>query len=107
MPLAVATMLLLVLYLSLFTASFAWLAGFLRDRLGIPIAASAPPAWALLEYLRGVMLSGFPWSFLAHSQYNFLPIVQAASIAGTYFISFLIVAVNCLIYMVLARRRLP
>jgi apolipoprotein N-acyltransferase len=107
MPLAVATMLLLVLYLSLFTACFAWLAGFLRDRLGIPIALSAPPAWALLEYLRGVMLSGFPWSFLAHSQYNFLPIVQTASVAGTYFISFLIVAVNCLIYTVLERKRFP
>jgi apolipoprotein N-acyltransferase len=107
MPLAVATMLLLVLYLSLFTGGFMWVVGFLRDRLDIPVPFSAPSAWVLLEYLRGVMLSGFPWSFLAHSQYNFLPVVQAASVGGAYFISFLIVMVNCLIYTALARKRLP
>lgn len=36
MPLSVATMLLLVLYISLFTGGFAWLIGFLRDRFALP-----------------------------------------------------------------------
>ncbi len=98
MPFAVLTLCLFVLYLSLFTACFAWLISFLRDRLHIPLSLSAPPAWVLLEYLRGVLLSGFPWSFLAHSQHNFLPLIQVASVTGTYFLSFLIVGVNCLIY---------
>lgn len=105
MPLSVATMLLLVLYISLFTGGFAWLIGFLRDRFALPLALTAPSAWVLLEYLRGWLLSGFPWSFLAHSQYNFLPIVQVSSVAGAYFLSFLIVAVNCLVYGVAGRRR--
>lgn len=106
-PLSLATLFLLVLYLSLFTGCFTGLIGLLRDRLGIPFALSAPPAWVLLEYLRGILLSGFPWSFLAHSQYNFLPVVQAVSVTGTYFLSFLIVAVNCLVYSTLANKRFP
>ena len=45
-----------------------------------------------------LLMYGFPWSFLAHSQYNFLPFIQVVSITGTYFISFLIVAVNAIFY---------
>jgi apolipoprotein N-acyltransferase len=107
MPFAVLTLCLFVLYLSLFTACFTWLISFLEGRLHIPLFLSAPPAWVLLEYLRGVLLSGFPWSFLAHSQYNVLPLIQAASVTGTYFLSFLIVGVNCLIYDSLTKRRFP
>ena len=107
MPFSVLTLCLFVLYLSLFTGCFTWLISFLDDRLHIPLSLSAPPAWVLLEYLRGVLLSGFPWSFLAHSQYNFLPLIQVASVTGTYFLSFLIVGVNCLIYHTLAKKRFP
>ncbi len=106
-PFAVLTLCLFVLYLSLFTACFTWLISFLNDRLRIPFFLSAPPAWVLLEYLRGVFLTGFPWSFLAHSQYNFLPLIQVASVTGTYFLSFLIVGVNCLIYHTLVKRDFP
>jgi apolipoprotein N-acyltransferase len=52
-------------------------------------------------------MTGFPWSFLGHSQYNFLPIVQVVSVTGTYFLSFLIVAVNGLIFHILSKRRFP
>jgi apolipoprotein N-acyltransferase len=107
MPFSVVTLCLFVLYLSLFTACFTWLISFLDDRLHIPFFLSAPPAWVLLEYLRGVLLSGFPWSFLAHSQYNFLPLLQVASVTGTYFLSFLIVGVNCLIYHTLVKKHFP
>ena len=106
-PFSVVTLCLFVLYLSLFTACFTWLISFLDNRLHIPLFLSAPPAWVLLEYLRGVLLSGFPWSFLAHSQYNFLPLIQVASVTGTYFLSFLIVGVNCLIYDALTKKRFP
>jgi apolipoprotein N-acyltransferase len=106
-PLSLFALLLLVLYLALYTGFLTWLVSRLDDRLGIPFYLSAPPLWALLEYLRGLLLTGFPWSFLGHSQYNFLPLVQVVSVTGTYFLSFLIVAVNCLIYYVLSVRRFP
>ncbi len=106
-PLSLFALLLLVLYLSLYTGCFTWLVSYLDARLGVPFYLSAPPLWALLEYLRGLLLTGFPWSFLGHSQYNFLPLVQVVSITGTYFLSFLIVAANCLIYYVVSVRRFP
>ncbi len=106
-PFALLTLFLLVLYVSLYTGCFAWLVPYLEKRLNVPLYLSAPPLWVLLEYLRGILLTGFPWSLLAHSQYNFLTLVQVASITGTYFLSFLIVAVNCLLYEILAKKRFP
>jgi apolipoprotein N-acyltransferase len=106
-PLSMVTLFLLVLYMALYLGCFTWSVCLFRDRFGIPLYLSAPPIWVLLEYIRGFLLSGFPWSFLAHSQFNFLPILQVISITGAYFLSFLIVAVNCLIYEGMARKRFP
>jgi apolipoprotein N-acyltransferase len=106
-PLSILTLLLLVLYMALYLGCFTWSVSFLRDRFHIPVYLTAAPLWVLLEYVRGFLLSGFPWSLLAHSQFNFLPILQVISITGTYFISFLIVTANCLIYEGIRRRRFP
>ncbi len=97
-------LLLFVLYLSLYTGCFALSVSYLEERLSIPFFLSAPIIWVLLEYLRGIALSGFPWSLLAHSQHNFLSFIQITSITGTYFISYLIVAANCIIYSILRRK---
>ncbi|MBA4391223.1 MAG: apolipoprotein N-acyltransferase [Syntrophus sp. (in: bacteria)] len=91
-------LLLFVLYLSFYTGFFTLSCAWLERRLSIPVYLSAPLVWVLLEYVRGSLMSGFPWSFLAHSQYNFLPFIQVVSLTGSYFISFLIVAINALIY---------
>lgn len=97
-------LLLLVLYLSLYTGVFAFAVSFLKKRLTLPVYLSAPVVWVLLEYVRGFLFTGFPWSFLAHSQDRFLHFIQVVSITGTYFISFIIVAINCIIYNVIRRR---
>lgn len=97
-------LLLFVLYLSLYIGLFTTAISFLETRLAVPIYVSAPIVWALLEYLRGTALTGFPWSFLAHSQHNFLPFIQITSVTGTYFLSFLIVSINCLIFFLAARK---
>ncbi len=88
---------LFALYLSIYTALFGLVVTYLERRLSITCLLSAPMVWVLLEYLRGIALSGFPWSLLGHSQHNFLPIIQVASVTGTYFLSFLIAAVNCVL----------
>ena len=106
-PFSLCALGLLVVYLALYIGCFSWLAPFLEDRFGLPFLISAPLTWAVLEYVRGHLLSGLPWALLAHSQYNVLPIVQVVSITGTYFLSSLIVAVNCLIGHVLSKRRFP
>ena len=91
-------LLLFVLYLSFYTGFFTLSCAWLERRFSIPVYLSAPLVWVLLEYVRGFLMSGFPWSFLAHSQHNFLPFIQVVSLTGSYFISFLIVAINGLVY---------
>jgi apolipoprotein N-acyltransferase len=97
-------LLLFVLYLSIYSGLFSAAVSIMDARLSVPTYLSAPVAWTLLEYLRGIALTGFPWSFLAHSQHNFLSFIQVASITGTYFISFLIVSINCVIYFIATKK---
>ncbi len=63
-------------------------AGWLR-RQGWCLAAGA--IWTALEYMRGTFLSGFPWNFVAASQYRISPLIQIASITGIYGVTFLVV----------------
>ncbi|MCX8069129.1 MAG: apolipoprotein N-acyltransferase, partial [Thermodesulfovibrionales bacterium] len=63
-------------------------------RQTIPSMIVAPLFWTTLEYLRAHLLSGFPWSSLGYSQYNFLTLIQVSDIIGIYGISFLIVSFN-------------
>lgn len=97
-------LLLFVLYLSLYMGCFTVAISLMQKRMSVPIYISAPFVWTLLEYLRGVALTGFPWSFLAHSQHNFLTFIQVASITGSYFLSFLIVAINCIVFFVALKK---
>jgi apolipoprotein N-acyltransferase len=106
-PLALLTLFLLVCYMALYMGLFTCFIAYLRDQFSVPFSLSGPLAWVVLEYARGIFMSGFPWSNLAHSQYNFLVFIQIASVTGTYFISFLLVAINCLIYETLYQKRFP
>jgi len=93
-------LLLFVLYLSVYTGAFAFIVSYLEKKLSVPIFISAPFVWVLLEYLRSIAFTGFPWSLLAYSQHKFLPLIQVVSVTGPYFISFLIVAINCIFYQI-------
>lgn len=104
-PLSVLILFLFVLYLSCYmgfaTLSCAWL----EKKYSVPVSISLPLVWVLMEYARGSTVYGFPWSFLAHSQYNFLPFIQIVSITGSYFISFLIVAANVIFFSFWRKKR--
>ena len=92
-PVSVPIVLLLILYLSLYTGAFAAGTAFLCDR-GFPLPAVAPVLWVALEYLRTYLLSGFPWAVIGYSQHRLLPFVQIAELTSVYGVSFLIVGVN-------------
>lgn len=93
MALGIPVMMMLSLYLSLYTGLFAGAVVFFRKR-GIRAVVVAPLLWTGFEYGKSMLLTGFPWENLAHSQYQNLPIIQVADITGGYGISFLIVLVN-------------
>jgi len=55
---------------------------------------TAAAMWVALEMARSRLLTGFPWNLLGVSQHRFLPLVQTASVAGVYGLSFLAVWVS-------------
>ncbi|MGE5893236.1 MAG: apolipoprotein N-acyltransferase [bacterium] len=98
---------LLSLYESLYTALFAFLTNQVARKTRLPLVFFAPALWVCLEFARGYLITGFPWSFVAHSQYRMIPLIQIADITGAYGISFLVVAANSIIvdFFVMNRRR--
>ncbi|RKY26512.1 MAG: apolipoprotein N-acyltransferase [Planctomycetota bacterium] len=82
---------------------FALMTNLAVKRLRVPLMLAAPVAWVACEYLRAFVLTGFPWLFLAHTQYAFLPLIQISDITGAYGVSFVIVLVNAFIAEVVLR----
>ena len=68
---------------------------YLKDMQLILFSAAV---WVVLEYIRTYILSGFPINLLGYSQSTFYPIIQIADITGVYGVSFLIVAINMMLY---------
>jgi len=92
-PITVVGYLALVVYLSLY-----WLvaAAVLRAALrrDWPMWLVLPVVWVGLEYARAYVISGFPWFYLAHSQYTRTWLIQIADLTGQYGVSFLVAMVN-------------
>ena len=59
----------------------------------VPLLALSA-AWCLLEYLRSHLLSGFGWNLLAHTQWNWIRLIQIADVTGVWGVSFLVLGVN-------------
>jgi apolipoprotein N-acyltransferase len=70
----------------------------LDRRSPLPLVLTFPAVWAALEYTRAHIFSGFPWYFLGHTQHELLPIIQISDITGAYGVTFLVAAVNVLIF---------
>jgi len=63
----------------------------------IPLFLASAVLIVGIERMQGLFLGGFFWRFLAHSQYQNIPLIQIADIFGTSGISFLIAMVNALL----------
>ncbi|MEE9524331.1 MAG: apolipoprotein N-acyltransferase [Thermodesulfovibrionales bacterium] len=105
--LSILIILLLCLYESLYIGLFGVLLNYITKRSPFPLVLTAPVIWVCLEYARGIIITGFPWSFIGYSQYKLLPLIQISDLTGIYGISFLIVAVNSIMadFVLLAKRR--
>lgn len=91
---------LLATYLALYVGLFALMV--VRcGRKPMPLLLLAPVFWVSLEYLRSILLSGFPWELVGYSQFNQLHIIQISDMFGVYGVSFLVVLVNIAIYLLL------
>ena len=62
--------------------------------------------WVGFEWCGTLTFAGIPWGRLALGQIKLLPMLQSASLLGSYFVTFLLVAVNgILAYMILNRKK--
>ena len=66
---------------------------------------AAPVLWVGLEFVRAYSFTGFPWYFLAHTQHDFLPLIQISDVTGAYGVSFLVAAANALLFEALWQRK--
>lgn len=100
---AVALTLSLVLMMSIYL----WLTGWLISRLsyGEPwlLLFVAPASWVLVEWLRGWILTGFPWLTIGYSQIDSL-LAGWGPVAGVYGMSFaLMFSASAILLMLLTR----
>jgi apolipoprotein N-acyltransferase len=96
--------LLFAAFLALFTA----LAGYIQARLAntlpvIRMALVMPAAWVLIEWLRGMIFTGFPWLTLGYA-HSGSPLAGYAPLLGVYGVS-LVAAVCAGLLAVLWRER--
>jgi len=92
--------LLLSCWLAIFTGVASW-AAVLGERWGVKAALLFPMAWVGTDYLRGLLLTGFPWTMPGHSQFRLLPLIQIADLTGVYGITALIVLANVVLYRII------
>lgn len=100
-------LLLFAAYNGLTFAFFAWGVHRLRSDKGWSVWWTAPVIWTAIENIYPFI---FP-NYIGASQYMLLPLIQIADITGILGISFLVVWMNAMVYLVferlLARGKLP
>ncbi len=96
LPLAALATLLLCAYLALFPAASGYL--FKRFASGEPWRDTLLLAsiWTLSEWLRGTLLTGFPWLALGYSQTPPSPLAGYGALIGSYGIGFVLVLLAAL-----------
>ena len=53
-----------------------------------------PLAWVVFDYVRSLGFLGYPWGTMGASQYGFLPLIQTASLAGVWGVTFVVLLVD-------------
>ena len=85
---------LLALYMAAYIAVFGAMTAVLIRRFRFAGLWLAPAAWVSMEYLRGILIGGFPWIPLGNTMVTFLPIAQLASVVGVHGLSILVALLN-------------
>jgi apolipoprotein N-acyltransferase len=70
----------------------------------VPLIVAAPVVWVAFDWLRSFVLSGFPWLFLAHTQWDHPAVIRVSAWTGAYGLTFAMVSVSAALATVLMRR---
>ncbi|MCX7176495.1 MAG: apolipoprotein N-acyltransferase [Proteobacteria bacterium] len=96
-PFAALATLSLCACLALYPALAGWLFGRFRSGAAGRDALLAAGTWTLAEWLRGWLLTGFPWLAIGYSQSPPSPLAGYAAVLGVYGISLLVAALAALL----------
>ncbi|MDA0276682.1 MAG: apolipoprotein N-acyltransferase [Proteobacteria bacterium] len=102
-PLAALATFIFCAFLALFPAAAAWLQARFAGRAspGLRAALAIPAAWVLLEWLRGWILTGFPWLSAGYSAIDDA-LGGFAPLGGVYAVSLALVCSAGLLWCVVA-----
>ncbi len=104
--LSLLVLLLLSTYLGLYTGIFGLIISYICKIFKPPyLILFAPSLWVTLEYIRAHILTGFPWASMGYSQYRILPFIQISDITGYLGVSFLVIGINTLIFIISSNRK--
>lgn len=97
---AVAATAMFCAVLALFPALAGFALGLFRCGHAAKFALAAPALWLVTEWVRGWILTGFPWLALGYSQAPVSPLAGYAPLAGVYGASLLTAVSAGLVYLV-------
>ena len=89
-----------ILYLSIFWIITGYSISWMKKKYSKTVYA-IPFIWVGMEFLKSYGPLAFPWSNLALTQTNFLPILQIIDHTGSEGVSFWVILVNMTIYLIL------
>ncbi|HEY5954600.1 MAG TPA: apolipoprotein N-acyltransferase [Terrimicrobiaceae bacterium] len=75
----------------------------MKSSNNLRVAALGAAAWTALEWLRGVVFTGFGWNGLGIALHGNIALIQICEITGVGGLSFLVVMVNLIIVLTLRR----
>lgn len=96
---------LLVLYLALYHAAFAWLGAKIWRQGGALRIVALPALWVALEWLRTYLGGGFPWNLAAYAWVDVPGALPLAAWVGPYGISFFVLLTSAAVAAAIDRRR--
>lgn len=105
---AVPALVLLALYMSLYTTVFALLTRYFFLRFPDVLTLWLLPAlWVMLDWCRSFFFTGFPWMDLGYALGHVPGLIQSADLWGHHGLSFLLVLVNTLAVLLVKPRHRP
>jgi len=103
--LMIACVALMIVHPLFFSVPMCFYVG-IRKRLGLlPALFALPFLWTVFEYLHSIGDLGYPWLTLGNSQTYYTEGIQFIEYTGIYGVSFLLVAQNAILFLVIKRLR--
>lgn len=100
-PVTIPGAVVLAAYCALYWLPVGWVWGrFLQNWqpekpvLALRLVLGGAGWWCVMEWVRGWMLTGFPWNNLGVTQWENYSLIQIAALGGTEMVSFVLVALN-------------